>query len=280
MSQKKFPTSQAEGHSFNVQYAATYGVSEAVLIAHFQKWINHNIVMKKNFHDGRTWMYQTRAEISAWFPYFTEKQVRTLIDKLVKYGVIIKGNYNTSNFDKTVWYAFKDEEIFTTAQTVQSSAIQKGQSSDRLGQSTAKKGHTIPCTKPCTELSSKEDNMSDASHRLARYLFSSILKINPNHKKPNLEQWAKEVDKMLLIDKRSETAVEELIDWIYENAFWCKNILSAAKLRAKFDQLVMNMNAEKIPQKNFTRKDHRSDIKHLRDKPKGNWSPPKPGDEK
>lgn len=127
-----FPTSQAENHSFNTAFAAMYGVHEAILIAHFQAWINHNMRLGKNFKDGRTWCYQTRQEIAAWFPYLSAKQVRRVTDSLVEQGVLIKGHYNKKKFDKTIWYAFKNEKMFTIAQ---------------MGTPIAQMGKPIPYTK-------------------------------------------------------------------------------------------------------------------------------------
>lgn len=104
---------QAECHAFNVHIAEKYGVYEAIIISHFQFWINNNIRNKRNEHDGRTWTYQTRQEIANWFPYLSIDQVRRLTDSLVEKNVLIKGNYNKTSFDKTIWYAFNDEYAFT-----------------------------------------------------------------------------------------------------------------------------------------------------------------------
>jgi hypothetical protein len=100
-------------HAFAVEHAELYGVECAILIAHFQFWIEQNQAMKRNFHDGKTWMYQTQSEIAAVYPYWTEDIVFKLIKKLVDFGVLIKGNYNKSHIDRTIWYAFKNEKMFT-----------------------------------------------------------------------------------------------------------------------------------------------------------------------
>lgn len=101
-------------HSFDIELATEYGIVGAILIHHFQHWINHNMRCGKNRKQGRTWSYQTRKEIAAWFPYITEDQVRRETDKLVERGVLIKGNFNRSSIDKTIWWAFANEEMFTT----------------------------------------------------------------------------------------------------------------------------------------------------------------------
>lgn len=106
----------SQSHSFCVEDAQLYGVECAILINHFRFWINQNSACKRNFFDGRTWMFQTQKEIAAIYPYWSEDQVQRNIKKLLDMGVIIKGNYNKSSYDRTVWYAFKVEEISTIPQ--------------------------------------------------------------------------------------------------------------------------------------------------------------------
>lgn len=99
-------------HSFDLNIAQEYGVDEAIMIHHFQYWIHYNIRLKKNCHEGRTWTYQTLEEITAHFPYWNKDQVRRVMKRLEEEGVLIKGNYNKVNYDRTVWYAFKDQRKF------------------------------------------------------------------------------------------------------------------------------------------------------------------------
>lgn len=103
-------------HSFSIHLASKYGIECAILIHHFQHWIEYNQRLKRNFYEGRTWTYQTLKEIAAHYPYLDEYSVCRLLKKLVKEGILIKGNFNKSKFDKTQWYAFKNEEMFTKLQ--------------------------------------------------------------------------------------------------------------------------------------------------------------------
>lgn len=115
-------------HSFDINLAAIYGINAAIIIHHFQHWISVNRRLKRNFHDGRTWSYQSFDEIAANFPYFTKDQVRDAIsllcngktrrsknDELCFEPVLMKANYNKTPFDRTLWYAFIDEEKFSNS---------------------------------------------------------------------------------------------------------------------------------------------------------------------
>ena len=101
-------------HSFDIKLATELkSIELAIIVHHFQYWINKNQQLGINFIDGRTWTYQTREEISAHFNYFTPDQVRRYTDKLVTLKILRKGNFNKLALDKTIWYAFENEEMFT-----------------------------------------------------------------------------------------------------------------------------------------------------------------------
>ena len=138
-------------HSFDITLAAQYGVVGAILIHHFQHWINHNKRLGKNQKDGKTWTYQTCAWIAAWFPYLSEDQVRREIKKLVSDGILVKGNYNKSAMDKTLWYAFKNEELFTKGDSAKST----GDSAKWTGDSAT----PIPDTKTESKTDTEKDNV-------------------------------------------------------------------------------------------------------------------------
>jgi phage replication O-like protein O len=71
-----------------------------------------------------------------------------------------------------------------------------------------------------------------------------ILQNNPKAKTPtDLSNWTKIFDDMLKIDKRLPEDIIAVMEWSQKDLFWRTNILSAGKLREKFDQLYMKWNA-------------------------------------
>lgn len=80
---------------------------------------------------------------------------------------------------------------------------------------------------------------------LANNLYKNILKNNPKQKYPNFQEWAKHIDLMIRIDKRTEVEIREIIEWCQKDSFWYANILSTAKLREKYDQLYIKMKGNK-----------------------------------
>jgi hypothetical protein len=74
---------------------------------------------------------------------------------------------------------------------------------------------------------------------LSNLLYGLMLKNNPNARQPNFQVWAKQIDKMMRLDKRNVEDIENIIRWSQQDSFWCSNILSTSKLRIKYDQLFL-----------------------------------------
>jgi len=81
--------------------------------------------------------------------------------------------------------------------------------------------------------------------RLSKLLFDLMRENNPNVKEPNFQVWAKHIDLMKRIDKRTDIEIEGAIRWSQGNDFWCSNILSTSKLRKQYDRLYLEAKKEK-----------------------------------
>ncbi|WP_241685239.1 Lin1244/Lin1753 domain-containing protein [Companilactobacillus metriopterae] len=77
----------------------------------------------------------------------------------------------------------------------------------------------------------------DVNYQLATKLFEKILEHNSEFKKPNLQKWADDIRLMHEQDNRDYTKISNMIDWCQADGFWYANILSAKKLREKYDQM-------------------------------------------
>lgn len=98
--------------AFEEDMAKKYGVPEAVFIHCIQFWIAKNKASNKHFYDGSYWMYNSCYAFQKLLPFWSQKQIERLLNKLVNLKVIKKGNYNKNPYDRTLWYAFVDEEKF------------------------------------------------------------------------------------------------------------------------------------------------------------------------
>lgn len=103
-------------HSFDIELAQEFGLDEAIMISNFQFWISKNLANGRHEYEGRFWTYNSIPAFVKIFPYWTEKQVRRILDSLVVQGVLIKGNHGKNGYDRTLWYAFLDESKFLKRQ--------------------------------------------------------------------------------------------------------------------------------------------------------------------
>ena len=91
-------------HFFNVDIATEYGVNAAVLLERIGYWVKQNEANDTNFFDGYYWTYNSRRAYRELFPYMSKRQLDTAFQKLIDAGLIITGNYNKQNYDRTLWY--------------------------------------------------------------------------------------------------------------------------------------------------------------------------------
>ncbi len=91
---------------------------------------------------------------------------------------------------------------------------------------------------------------SEEAVAVAALLRQRILENNPKARVTDrqLRAWAVEADRMMRLDGRTRSEIHELIDWSQNDPFWFANILSMAKLREKYDQLVLKRRAQKREQ--------------------------------
>jgi hypothetical protein len=98
-------------HAFDVDDAKSYGQEEAVILQNIKFWIAKNKANNRHFYEGRTWTYNSIKAFVELFPYWSKKQIERILDSLEAQGVLLKGNFNVSLYDRTTWYAFTDSYL-------------------------------------------------------------------------------------------------------------------------------------------------------------------------
>ena len=74
-------------HHFDVELAKQYGMVEAVLLNHFEYWIELNRANGKNYFEGRYWTFNSMKAFAEIFPYLSEKKIRNALVALLVEGV-------------------------------------------------------------------------------------------------------------------------------------------------------------------------------------------------
>ncbi|RUR52726.1 replication protein [Vreelandella populi] len=88
--------------------------------------------------------------------------------------------------------------------------------------------------KPKSKFKFEQDDMD-----LAEHMASNVDALAGEPGKHNLKSWANEIRLMRERDGHSIEQIKFLINWVAKDSFWCRNVLSPAKLREKWQQLVI-----------------------------------------
>lgn len=117
-----------------------------------------------------------------------------------------------------------------------------GRNADRNADSCGPEKSALPLSSSSSSPKKKKTYKSHSDEvRLAEYLFQKIKTRNPEYKEPNIQTWAKYVDLMIRMDKRSPERIKQVIDYAQGHDFWYDKILSTWKLRKNFDVLLVRM---------------------------------------
>ncbi|WP_294837220.1 hypothetical protein [uncultured Lactobacillus sp.] len=79
---------------------ALKSVDKAVILQQIHYWLQRS----KNIEDGHHWVFNTVKEWHQQFPWLAEKTVQRYLKDLCDKGLLITGNFNKANFDRTKWY--------------------------------------------------------------------------------------------------------------------------------------------------------------------------------
>lgn len=103
----------------NPELALVLGDSDLALV--FQQihyWININkqnaemeLANINTYHNNRFWCFQTYEQWEQQFIWLTKKTIIRKIKKLEDLGIVISGNFNKLNLDKTKWYTIDYKKL-------------------------------------------------------------------------------------------------------------------------------------------------------------------------
>lgn len=95
-------------HIFDTDIAKEYGVDIAIVVNNIAFWLQKNKANNKHIYEGKVWTYNSTKAFCELFPYWTENQIRRILDKMQDLEIIQSGNYNKVSYDRTKWYTFTD----------------------------------------------------------------------------------------------------------------------------------------------------------------------------
>ena len=129
----------------NKSIAKAIGLNESVVIQQINYWIKINEAKRINFIDDKYWTYNS---IKNWheqeFSFWSYATVKRTFANLEEMGLLIIGNYNKENRDRTKWYSIdyekleklvnkKDEPIIEDENTLERDESEQGGMSQCIG---------------------------------------------------------------------------------------------------------------------------------------------------
>jgi len=226
--------------SVNKYLIKQFGLNEAIILGLFASIDNYN---------EKDWFYCTYERIEEETG-LTKYLASNAIQSLVSLGVL---DDHKQGVPCKRFFRFNEECIFDYLKLSELTARDKASSLQGVdsvdgNNNTYNKNKDIIINKDIIDDDSlnKSKSISKFSNESFELLIveAFILKLkqlNPNFKEPNKESWAKEIDKMIRLDNRSEQDIKDVLNFATSDSFWQTNILSTAKLRKHFDRLYMQM---------------------------------------
>lgn len=95
--------------SMDSNIATLVGVNGAIMLDNINFWVKTNEANHRNFYDGHYWTYNSIKAFAKLFPFWTERTVRYILDKLEADGYILSGCYNEDKMNHTKWYTLSDQ---------------------------------------------------------------------------------------------------------------------------------------------------------------------------
>jgi hypothetical protein len=197
-------------HQFNVKLAVDFSVNIALFLDHLKFWTFRNLANKTNIHDGLCWAYDTIDAMADIFPYWSKSQRETVIKSALDAELIVKGNFNKTRFDRTVWYAltpnayaYFDELLNDKYLTTLYLSISEKSEMDFLEfrNGFPKNRITIPDTDPDTDPDILKPPIIPLKNEKQEFGLNEMLEENPHAiEKSLIEDW-------LIIRKRKRAAV-------------------------------------------------------------------------
>lgn len=214
---------------------------------HVTAWSFVMLILKANWKDGRFegrdikrgQFVASRGTLSKYLG-ISPKSLRTIETKLKSTNELAIESTNKFTIYTIVNYSKYQDVPEAVASEPASQGANEGQT----------KGKPRATIEELKNSKKKEEPLfSEEVLSLTELLISRIVQNNPNSRLNNSEtrktclaNWCGDIDKLLRIDKRTPASVRDVINWSQSNQFWQGNILSANKLRDKWDQLTVQMN--------------------------------------
>ena len=235
-------------HSFNTAVAEDFGVEKAIILEHFVFWVRKNYANRKNIYkDGKAYTYNSAEAFAEIFTYFKARKIAELLRQMEADGLIQSIQIHGTDRKKSYTVSDKGWSYYTVQ--VSDSGMTETEPMDC-------QDNDAPLSKNCimentevrfssiTDIKQTDINTDIVSppgghyqktiepkaKEMAELLFSLHKQVDQNVKKPNIDSWAMDIEKINRLDGRSYEEIEKVIRWVKTPGnFWFPNIMSGKK---------------------------------------------------
>ena len=108
-------------YQFDTEFAQRYGLQEAIFCQSLLYWIIKNAANERHWHTAEVtlpggemvtvegyWMYNSAKAFTRLFPFWTARQIETIVKKCREKGLIYTANFAEKPTDRTTWYALTE----------------------------------------------------------------------------------------------------------------------------------------------------------------------------
>lgn len=248
-------------HSFNTAVAEDFGVEKAIILEHFVFWVRKNYANRKNIYkDGKAYTYNSAEAFAEIFTYFKARKIAELLRQMEADGLIQsiqihgtdrKKSYTVSDKGWSYYTVQVSDSGMTETEPMNCQDNDTPLSKNCIMENTEVRFSSITDIKQTdinTDIVSPVGGQSPKpiepkAKEMAELLYSLHKQVDQNVKKPNIDSWAMDIEKINRLDGRSYEDIEKVIRWAKTPGnFWFANIMSGKKLRMQFSRLYIEAN--------------------------------------